>query len=175
MPEWSYPAPAVRPTTVRVAILDALPASLAALRVVIEAEQGFLVVGEAGNGVEAIGVARARGPHVLLVDAGMPGAGCCDALRQLRTSGLEVPAVVLADGMAGTEVVDALTVGARGLVLRNARLQVLFACLRAVAEGAFWVGHERVRDVVDAFRRVREARSPASPSTSRRRRVTPAP
>jgi DNA-binding NarL/FixJ family response regulator len=105
-----------------------------------------------------------------------------------------VPTVVLADRMAGTDVVDALTIGARGLLPRHARLPVLFDCLRAVAEGAFWVGHERVRDVVDAFRRVREARSPApagavtprdpslaragwgaAPPLSRRRAVTPAP
>jgi two-component system, NarL family, nitrate/nitrite response regulator NarL len=164
MTSGSHPPPALPSDQppLRVAILDALTVSREALRLVLDAERGFSVVGAACDGAEAVSFARAHRPDVLLLDVAMPRVGGLDALRQLRDSSPGVPTVVLADAMTGMEVVNALTLGARGILLKEARLRVLFECLRAVAEGAYWVGDERVRDVVDALRRVRDTGLPAS-------------
>jgi DNA-binding NarL/FixJ family response regulator len=158
--------------TVRVGILDTLALTRDALRLVLDAASGFSVVGAAGDTVQAVNLVRALRPHVMLLDVGMPRLGGCDALRQLRDSGTGVPTVVLSDAMTGTEVVDALTIGARGFLQKDAPLRVLFECLRAVAEGHYWVGNERAGDAVDALRRVHDARRPA-PAGATTRRGTP--
>ena len=139
----------------RVAILDALTMTRDALRTVIDAEPGFSVVGAVGDGAEAVSIVRSQAPHVLLVDVGEPRIGGRDTLRQLRDSGTGVPTVVLADAATDVKAADALTLGARGILPKDARLRVLFDCLTAVAEGAYWIGNEGVHDVIDALHCVR--------------------
>jgi len=148
------------PQVVRVAILNAFTPTRDALWTVVDAERGVSVVGAACNGAEAISVVRAHRAHVLLLDGAMSWGGGLDALRQLRGSGTGVPAVVLVDSLTGADAVNALRLGARGILLKEQRLRVLFECLRAVAEGAYWVGNERVRNLAHALRRVREAGHP---------------
>lgn len=164
----SYPPPGLTPgpcfdeSTLRIVIVDALALSRDALRVVLAAEGGLSVVGAACDGAEAVGFVCAHRPHVLLLDVAMPRVGGLDALRHLMDSGTGVPTVILADAMTGIEVVNALTLGARGVLLKDAFPPVLYECVRAVADGAYWIGNERVRDGVDALRRVREEALPAS-------------
>jgi DNA-binding NarL/FixJ family response regulator len=140
---------------IRIAVVDSLAASRDALRRVLDAVSGFLVVGAACDGAEAVTLVRAQRPHVLLLDVAMPRVGGIDALRQLRDSGTGVPTVVVADAMAGLEVVAALSLGARGIVFSDAWPSALCECLRAVAQGDYWMGKARVADVVDAWDRVR--------------------
>jgi DNA-binding NarL/FixJ family response regulator len=168
MAAFSYPPPGLTPgpcfdeSTLRIVIVDALALSRDALRVVLAAEGGLSVVGAACDGAEAVGFVCAHRPHVLLLDVAMPRVGGLDALRHVMASGTSVPTVILADAMTGIEVVDALTLGARGVLLKDAFPPVLYECVRAVADGAYWIGNERVRDGVDALRRVREEALPAS-------------
>jgi two-component system, NarL family, nitrate/nitrite response regulator NarL len=145
---------ALDPSRLRIVIVDAHILSRDALRAVLEAGGGYSVVGAACDGAEASQLVHERRPHVLLLDLAIPRVGGLDALRQLRDTG--VPTVVLADALTDMEVVDALTLGARGVLLKDALPSVLYECVRTVAEGAYWIGNERVPDVVDALRRVRD-------------------
>jgi two-component system, NarL family, nitrate/nitrite response regulator NarL len=155
------PVASFNSSTLRLVILDALALSRDALRVVLAAEGRFSVVGAACDCAEAVRFVRAYRPHVVLLDVAEPGVSGLDALRTLRDSDTGVSTVVLVDAMTGIEVVNALTLGARGVLLKDASPLVLYACVRAVAEGAYWIGTECVCDVVEAVRRVREEALPA--------------
>ncbi len=144
-------------TRTRVAIADALPLFREGLRLTLEANGGFSVVGE--DGVEAITFLGEERPQVLLLCGATPGL---HALRQLRDSGTGVPIVFLADEMTAIEVAAAFTLGARGVLLKDTSLSVLYESLNAVAEGAYWMGTERAADGVDALDRVRERLLPAT-------------
>lgn len=145
---------ALDPSRLRIVIVDAHILSRDALRAVLEAGGGYSVVGAACDGAEAGQLVHERRPHVLLLDLAIPRVGGLDAIRQLRDTG--VPTVVFADALTDMDVGDALTLGARGVLLKDALPSVLYECVRTVAEGAYWIGNERVPDVVDALRRVRD-------------------
>jgi DNA-binding NarL/FixJ family response regulator len=147
----------VVPIRTRVAIADALSLFREVLRLALEANGGFSVVGE--NGVEAVTLLGEERPQVLLLCGATPGL---QALRQLQNSGTGVPIVFLAGEMTAVEVVDAFTLGARGALFQDTSLSVLCESLKAVAEGAYWMGNERATDVVDALDRVRERSLPAT-------------
>lgn len=158
------PAPPVLTSGVpalRVAVVDALTMARDALRTVLAAERGFLVVGAASDGDEAVKLVLEQRPHVLLLDVALPRAGGLEALRQLKESGTPVATVVLADAVTGMDAVIALTLGARGVAFMEACPSVLYECVRAVAAGAYWIGKERVDDVVQALRRVRDEALPS--------------
>lgn len=146
--------------TLRIVIVDPLAPSRAALRDALAVEGGLSVVGAAGNGAEAVGMVRARCPHVMLVDLARPRVGGLETLRQLTDSGTGVPTIILTDSLADKEVVAALVLGARGILPKNVLPSARYACVRAVAEGDYWVGRERVCDVVDAWHHVHAEQRP---------------
>jgi len=147
----------VVPIRTRVAIADALSLFREGLRLTLETNGGFSVV--ADDGVEAVTLLGEERPQVLLLCGATPGL---HALRQLRDSGTAVPVVFLADELTAIEVAAAFTLGARGVLLKDTGLSVLYESLRAVAEGAYWMGTERAADVMDALDRVRERLPPAT-------------
>jgi two-component system nitrate/nitrite response regulator NarL len=167
----SCPQPACSPalssnqSTLRIVVADALTVFRHARLAVLEAEVGFSVVGVGCDGAEVVQSVLEYRPHVLLVDLAMPRAGGLDALRQVRDSAPGVRVVVLVEVMTSTEVVTALTLGARGVVLEDALPSELCDCVWAVAQGDYWVGNGRVSDVVDALHRVRTAAAPVPVDT----------
>lgn len=172
-PSHSSPFLSSRHPALRVAIVDALTLARDALRVVLAAESGLLVVGAADDGAGAVKLVCEQRPHVLLVDVAAPGSRGLETLRTLRDHGMPVPTVVLADALKGMDAVIALTLGARGVLLMDAVPTVLYECVRAVAEGAYWIGRERVGDFVSALRRFRDdvLASPAERLTARELQV----
>lgn len=148
------------PSTLRVVIADSLAMSRVVLRSMLARHDGCAVVGETFDGAGAVQLVREQRPQVLVVDLAMPRV--FDALRQLRDSDTGVRPVVVAAAIRGQAVVTALTLGARGVLRRNVRPSALAACVRTVAQGGYWIGEDRVEDVVDAFERVRVGTSPLS-------------
>jgi DNA-binding NarL/FixJ family response regulator len=163
LPPTGTPVPSSVLPTVRVVIADRLPIFRDALRATLEGPGGFAVVGEAGNGNEAIRRVHEHRPQVLLLDLAMPPAGGLDVLRQLRDSDTGVHTAVLADKVTSADVATALTLGARSVLTRDVQLSVLYDCLRVVAHGNCWSGSTCIRDVVNAVRRV-PAKPPPTPA-----------
>jgi DNA-binding NarL/FixJ family response regulator len=142
-------------STLRIVIVDAYAPSRDALRDVLAVEGGLSVVGAACDGAEAVSLVREHCPHVMLVDVGKPRVGGLQTLRQLVDSGTGVPAVVLTDSLASMEAVAALALGARGILPKNVLPSARYECVRTVARGDYWIGRERVCDVVEAWQHVR--------------------
>jgi two-component system, NarL family, nitrate/nitrite response regulator NarL len=149
------------PRPVRIVIADDHTLFRDALRAVLTTEAGFSVVAEACDGDDAVRQVVEHGPDVLLLDLDMPRASGLDALRQLNASASGVRAVILTAAISNADVVTALTLGAFGVVLKDVVPSVLCDCVRSVARGTHWIGHEHVRDLVHALRRFQPAPAPS--------------
>jgi len=122
------------------------------LRRLLEAESDFSVVGEAADGAEALKLARQLKPDILLLDLAMPRMPGMTALRQLTDGQVPVRTIVLAAAVGKEQIVEALQLGARGVVLKESATQMLLKCIRTVMAGEFWVGRESVSDLVQYLR-----------------------
>jgi DNA-binding NarL/FixJ family response regulator len=152
-----------RPGPIRIVIADDHPIFRDGLRRLLAVEPDFEVVGEAADGREAVERARALRPDVLLLDLAMPGAGGLETLRELARGEADVRTVLLTASIDREDALEAVRLGARGVVLKAAATPLLFKCIRAVAAGEYWIGHERVQDLVTSLREFTDSRSGGRP------------
>jgi DNA-binding NarL/FixJ family response regulator len=132
MPTESPAAPAAGP--IRVVVSDDHPVVRQGLRSFLEA-QGFAVVGEAGDGAEAVRLVTETRPDVLLTDLVMPGVDGIEAIRRLRAAGPPVGILVLTSFSGAEQVIPAIQAGADGYLLKDAGPGVLTDAIRAVHRG----------------------------------------
>ena len=119
---------------IRVAISDDHPVVRQGLRSFLEA-QGFEVVGEAGDGDEAVRLVERTQPDVLLTDVVMPGVDGIEAIRRLRAAGSTVGILVLTSFSGAEQVIPAIRAGADGYLLKDAGPAALDGAIRAVHRG----------------------------------------
>jgi len=118
------------------------------LRRLLEAEPDLKVEGEASDGDEVIKLVRQLRPDILLLDLAMPHPGM-DALRELSVEDSHKVRVILLTAAAEKKhIVEALQLGARGVVLKNSATEMLIECIHMVMAGEYWVGRERVPNLM---------------------------
>ena len=105
------------------------------LRLLLDAEPGVVVVGEAGDGAQALRMAAALDPDVVLMDVRMPVLDGVAATRALVESGSRARVLVLTTFDLDEHAFAALRAGASGFLLKDAQPHELVAALRAVAAG----------------------------------------
>ena len=155
---------------VRIGLADGHPIFREGLRRLLEAEQDFAVVGEAGDGEEAAAMARQVKPDLLLMDLAMPRSSGLDALRELSREDLAVRTVLLAANISRSETVTALQLGAAGVLLKDATTAILYKCIRTVVSGQYWIGRESVADLVTVLRDAARAAEAVPPRARLTRR-----
>ena len=138
--------------TVRILIADDHPIFRDGLRRMLESEGGFKVVGEACDGVEAVAMVRQWKPEILLLDLAMPRRPGLEALREMSTEATSARVILLTAGAEKDQIVEALQLGARGIVLKDSATQILLKAIRAVMNGEYWVGRESVSNLVQYLR-----------------------
>ena len=157
-------------TQIRILVADDHPIFRDGLKRLLEAEPGLKVVGEAGTGREAVARVAELSPDVLLLDLAMPDGSGFDVLRALDGSS-EVRTILLTADAESCQVVQALELGARGLVLKDSATATLTKCIPAVMGGEYWFGRDRMPDLVDALRQLRETPPRAPVQTLTRREI----
>jgi DNA-binding NarL/FixJ family response regulator len=132
---------------IRIAIADDHPIFRDGLRRLLESESNLEVVGEASDGRQAIDLVRKTTPDILLLDVAMPNLPGLEALRELSESKSPVRVIILTASIERPQMLQALQLGARGIVLKESATQVLMKSLAAVMNGSYWVGKDSVPDL----------------------------
>ena len=142
-----------RSQPIRIVIADDHPIFRDGLRRLLEAEPDLKVVGEASDGAEAVKLTRQFKPDILLLDLAMPRHPGLEALRDLSTGGSNSVRVILLTAAAEkNQIVEALQLGARGVVLKDSATQLLLKSIYTVMAGEYWVGRESVSNLVQYLR-----------------------
>ena len=138
-----------RSQSISILIADDHPIFRDGLRRLLESERGFRVVGEACDGVEAVDFVRRLKPEILLLDLAMPRRHGLEALREISNSHAGPVRVILLTAAAEREqIVEALQLGARGVVLKDCGTEILMKSIRSVLAGEYWVGREPVSNLM---------------------------
>lgn len=137
---------------VRILIADDHPIFCAGLRRLLEVEQGFDVVGEARDGIEAVELATTLRPNLVLLDLAMPRMEGLDVIRGLTERAIGSRLVLLTASISRQRIVEALRHGAHGVVLKEAASDLLLRAIRAVMAGQTWVDRETVTDLLHFMR-----------------------
>jgi two-component system, NarL family, nitrate/nitrite response regulator NarL len=140
---------AKKPAKIRILIADDHAVFRYGLRALLESEPRFTVVGEAVDGSEVAKLTSELKPAVLMLDLAMPRVTGIEVLRELASAQGEVRTIVLAAAIEKKQIVEALQLGARGILLKDAAIQLVAECIEKVVAGDFWVGHEAVTSLVD--------------------------
>ncbi|EHY88245.1 response regulator [Saccharomonospora azurea] len=116
-------------------VVDDHPIVRDGLRGIFAAEEGFTVVGEAGDGAEAVTMAQRLLPDVVLMDLRMPGTGGVEAISRLAALGNPARVLVLTTYDTDSDVLPAIEAGATGYLLKDAPRAELVRAVRAAARG----------------------------------------
>jgi DNA-binding NarL/FixJ family response regulator len=130
---------------IRVLVADDQPLMRAGFKTVLEATGAIQVVGEAGDGEEAVRAAGALDPDVILMDIRMPGVDGLEATRRLPRAKV----LVLTTFGLDEYIVEALRAGASGFLTKDAPAAELVAAVKAVANGDAVLSPQVTRRLLD--------------------------
>jgi DNA-binding NarL/FixJ family response regulator len=148
---------------IRLVIADDHPIFRDGLRRLLEAEPDMKVIGEAKDGSEAVKLARQLKPDIMLLDLAIPKHPGLEALRELSDGGANSVRVILLTAAAEkNQIVEALQLGARGVVLKDSATQLLLKAIHTVMAGEYWVGREAVSNLVQYLRNLVQASTEAA-------------
>jgi DNA-binding NarL/FixJ family response regulator len=145
---------------IRVLLADDQRLVRSGFRMILSAEAGIEVVGEAGDGVEAVALARELVPDVVLMDVRMPKVDGIEATRRLHRLDEPPRVLVLTTFDLDEYVYDALRAGASGFLLKDAPEEQLVAAIRIAADGGSTFAPSVTRRLVEEFSRRRAGAPP---------------
>ena len=136
---------------ISVLLADDQPLLRRGFRMILEAENGLAVTGEAGDGAEAVELARRVKPDVVLMDIRMPGTDGIEATRRITEAQPDVRVLVLTTFDLDEYAFGALRAGASGFLLKDVRPHELVAAVRTVASGDAVVSPRVTRRLLEEY------------------------
>jgi len=146
--------------SIRVLIADDHPVVRVGLRNMLLSDHQFEVIAEARDGAEALVLVKKLQPEVLLLDLAMPNMPGMEALRELTTHETQTRTIVLTGKIEKQEILEALQLGARGVIFKDAAAEHLAACIRAVMQGQYWLDGKPVQNLVQVLRELTAQTAP---------------
>jgi DNA-binding NarL/FixJ family response regulator len=137
--------------TTRILICDDQALVRDGFRLILSTQEDIDVVGEAGDGVEAVDLTKRLLPHVVLMDVRMPVMDGIEATRRIVASGVETRVLVLTTFDLDEYVYEALRVGASGFMLKDVTAQQLVDAVRVIAVGEALLAPSVTRRLLDRF------------------------
>lgn len=138
---------------IRVLIADEQPLFRDGLRLLLEEEPNFRVIGQAGDVAETVQLTQKSKPDVVLLDLGLTSHSGLEALSLIQSLSLPVHTLILATAIDKFQVLDALRRGAAGVLLKESSIQLLRKCIRSVMEGEYWIGRRNVGELVHELKK----------------------
>ena len=138
-------------SAIRLMVADDHPVVRFGVRNMLMQHPGFDVVSEAGDGDEAITQAIEHEPDILLLDLAMPRLPGLEAMRAIMSKSPRVKIILLTSTISTQQIIEALQIGARGIVLKESVAGDLAESIRAVYSGDYWIGGERVVNLLQAL------------------------
>ncbi|HKD87794.1 MAG TPA: response regulator transcription factor [Streptosporangiaceae bacterium] len=165
MSEELDPAPAAAGPPVRVLIVDDHPIWREGSARYL-AEAGYTIAGTAGDGAQALRITAATRPDVVLLDLNLPDLDGAEVTRRLLTAHPSVRVLMLSASGGRQDVLDAVTAGAVGYVLKSAQLTELVAAVRSAAVGQPVFTSELAGLVLGEYRRLADGGASSAAAAS---------
>ncbi|MCL4524508.1 MAG: response regulator transcription factor [Acidobacteria bacterium] len=127
------------------------------LRKLLDAEDDITIVGEAATGTQCIQLLGKLRPDILLLDLRMPDKDGLAVLEEVNFDSLPTRVIVLTATEDDREVVRAVRMGARGIVLKDSATDLLIKSIRTVYSGEIWLDKKKTSDVIEAFKKSAES------------------
>jgi DNA-binding NarL/FixJ family response regulator len=137
--------------TIRLILVDDHKMLREALRPILEQDGDIEVVGEAGNGAEALELERTLAADVVVMDIGLSGMSGIEATRKMLAENPRIKVLGLSTFADQRMVLQMLDAGARGYVVKSAGSEELLRGIRAVADGQSYLYAEAATAIVDAL------------------------
>jgi DNA-binding NarL/FixJ family response regulator len=138
---------------INLVLADDHPIVLAGLENMFHRERDFRVVASCGDGVEALRAVRRYAPDIAVLDLRMPRMHGLAVLRQMHNDKVATRTVLLAALLDDDDVLEAVNLGVRGIVLKEMAPTLVVQCIREVHGGGQWLEKRSVAQALDKFMR----------------------
>lgn len=135
--------------SIGIVIADDHPVVRMGVRNMLEGDENFQVLAEAGDGMEALKRVARFHPDVLLLDLSMPNLSGMETLRALMSRRDDTKTVLLTSEVDKVQMLEALRLGVRGIVTKGALPTELHECIHAVVDGRYWAFGTSVPSLVN--------------------------
>lgn len=138
---------------IRVLIIDDHTLFRSGIKLLLERQEGFEVVGEAGDGLDGVKIAKKLKPDIVLLDLHMPGTGGLHTIPLLLEQVPHAQIIMLTVSEDAEDLLDALRAGARGYLLKNIETDFLLDSIRRAAAGESVMSVQMATKLADAIRK----------------------
>ena len=154
--------------SIRIVIADDHPVVRKGLAEFLAEEEEMEVVAQCSDGASALAATRRLRPDILILDLRMPDMNGLEVVRQLTQAADTVPVLLLAGNISDGEVVEAMRMGVKGIVLKEMAPNLLVASVRKVAAGGVWLEKDAVARAFERMLDQQEKREKVATSLTRR-------
>jgi DNA-binding NarL/FixJ family response regulator len=144
-------------SSIRILVADDHAIFRDGLRKLLEVSDDITIVGEASNGVECVEMLAKLKPDILLLDLQMPEKDGLGVLEESNLDASSTRVIVLTAAEDDRDVVRAMRLGARGVVLKRSASDLLVKSIRKVFGGEIWLDNYMTAGVIDAFKKSSES------------------
>lgn len=152
---------------IRVLIIDDHTLFRNGIKLLLQSQEGFEVVDEAGDGLEGVKRAKQHQPDVVLMDLHMPGTSGLEAINLMRDEVPQVKVIMLTVSEDSDDLIDALRAGARGYLLKNIEIDFLLDSIRRAAAGESVMSSQMITKLADSMRSSQKDTTPRQMSPAK--------